>query len=347
MNNATLQIKFKQRLNKLASNDYDNIECWQIIEVFNKAQISWCRRQLHGTNQFAEGDEQSKRRVDDLQILLNTVPLTGPDVPYDDKFGYFRADNFATIYDSNYLEYKRVETFGIQVWPGEEGEPMETEIVRIPIYQVHPGNQQATTIDPEGWNTENGDQFIFIENINDYPADNIPAPFTDAEFDENGYGPVIGYEDVSNTIEGTGSSGTAPVLAPNASKERCCKDPRTMTVYLSEVANTDVLLRDPLKNPDFEWGETFCTLQHNQVRIWRKDFFIIDPKLIYYRKPIRIEIEGCVDPYTGIQSGTDIECEFKDDITELIIDEAISIMAGDISDVNTYQRGDNMSEKNN
>ena len=52
MTNATLQIKFKQRLNKIASNDYDNIECWQIIEAFNKAQISWCRRQLHGTNQF-------------------------------------------------------------------------------------------------------------------------------------------------------------------------------------------------------------------------------------------------------------------------------------------------------
>ena len=39
MNNTTLQIKFKQRLNKLASNDYDNIQCWQIVEVFNKAVL--------------------------------------------------------------------------------------------------------------------------------------------------------------------------------------------------------------------------------------------------------------------------------------------------------------------
>jgi len=30
-----------------------------------------------------------------------------------------------------------------------------------------------------------------------------------------------------------------------------------------------------------------------------------------------------------------------------MIDEAVSILAGDISDVNTYQRGDNMAEKNN
>ena len=77
MNNTTLQIKFKQRLNKLASNDYDNIECWQIVEAFNKAQVEWCRRQLHGNNMYKEGDEASKRRVDDLQPLLESVVLTG------------------------------------------------------------------------------------------------------------------------------------------------------------------------------------------------------------------------------------------------------------------------------
>ena len=76
MNNNTLQLKIKQRLNKLDSNDYDNIEKWQIVEAFNKAQKDWCRRQLHGTNQKSEGDEQSIRRIDDLQILLiNLVHL--------------------------------------------------------------------------------------------------------------------------------------------------------------------------------------------------------------------------------------------------------------------------------
>ena len=345
MNNSTLQIKFKQRLNKLASNDFDNIQCWQIIEVFNKAQISWCRRQLHGTNQFGEGDEQSKKRVDDLQILLKTLPLTGVDIPYDDKFGYFQANNFATIYNTDYLEYKRVEAFGIQVWPGMEGEPAETELIRIPIYQIHGSAAVYIGNDPEGWNEENANIGNYIANINDYQV--VPAPFIGLEFDENGYGPITGYEETTSIIEGTGTNPTAPVLAPNADKERCCKDPRTMTVYLSEVANVDVILRDPLKNPDFEWCETLCTLQTNEIRIWRKDFFIIDPKLIYYRKPRRIEIAGCVDPYTSVQTAVDVECEFKDDIVELMIDEAVSILAGDISDVNTYQRGDNMAEKNN
>ena len=77
MNNSILQLKLKQRLNKLASNDYDNLEAWQIIEAFNKAQIEWVRRQLHAGNVYREGDEGSKRRIDDLQLLLLQIPLLG------------------------------------------------------------------------------------------------------------------------------------------------------------------------------------------------------------------------------------------------------------------------------
>lgn len=233
MNNTTLQIKFKQRLNKLASNDYDNIECWQIIEAFNKAQIEWCRRQLHGNNMYKEGDEASKRRVDDLQPLLNKTTLTGP--VHDT---YFEGSNFPV----NYLEFKRVST--------------------------------------------------------------------------------------------------------NA-KSECCPDERSMTVYLAEEANVDLIMRDPLKRPDFEWGETFCTMADNKVKIYRRDFDVENPTLTYYRKPINIEIQDCVDPYTGVASVADVICEFKDDITEIIIDEAVSIIAGDIDSVNQYVRGSQQAEKNN
>ena len=73
MTNDLIQIKLRQRLNKLSSNDFDNLECWQIIEAFNKAQLQWCRRQLHGMNQYKEGDEGSQRRIDDLSLLLTKV----------------------------------------------------------------------------------------------------------------------------------------------------------------------------------------------------------------------------------------------------------------------------------
>ena len=157
MDNNTLLIKLKQRLNKLDSQDYDNIECWQFVEAFNKVQVDWCRRNLHGGNMYKEGDELSKRRIDDLQPLLRELSLTG--VVTDQ---YFETNNFPI---STYLEYKRVST-------------------------------DATS--------------------------------------------------------------------------ECCPDPRSMTVYLAEEANVSLLLRDPLKDPNFEWGETFCTMLGNKIRIYRK-----------------------------------------------------------------------------
>jgi len=235
MNNSTLRIKLKQRLNKLASNDFDNIENWQILEAFNKAQVEWVRRQLHGNNLYKEGDESSKRRIDDLQILLTELPLTGVE---EDR--YFETNNFPV---DTYLEYKRVS------------------------------------------------------------AD-----------------------------------------ATNA----CCTDPRSMTVYLAEEANVELILRDPLKNPNFEWGETFCTILGNKIRIYRQeDFSITNPVLTFYRQPVYVEFAGVNNPYTGVASPADVECEFKDDIVEVIIDETAAIIAGDIDNFNQYQREQQAAERNN
>ena len=379
MNNSTLQLKFKQRLNKIASNDYDNIECWQIVETFNKAQISWCRRQLHGTNQYREGDEASKRRIDDLQILLTTVELTGVDTPYDEKYGYFQSDNFNLIYNpslgGDYLEYKRLEVKAVQALEYVPEIPPEYETIEYGSYMYwarcpsdnmnnpcstnpwkHYCNYWVQTNDPEAWNEStlqldpNDPLFgAFISTEEDLPTYMIEECLEEEgnQIFNNGYGPFAAEDSEDVLIPGTGVPAVEAALAPGASKEKCCKEPRTMTVYLSEVANTDIILRDPLKDPDFEWGETICTFQDNEVRIWRKDFFILRADLIYYRKPRFIQIEGCVDPYTSQQATEDIECEFKDDIVELMIDEAISILAGDISDPNQFQRGDSLSEKNN
>jgi len=245
MNNTTLQLKFRQRLNKIASNDYDNIECWQIVEAFNKAQVEWCRRQLHGNNMYKEGDEMSKRRIDDLQILLRDLGLVFQVQPT-----YVESTNFP----DDYMEFKRVTT------------------------------EAATKCCP-------------TETI--------------------------------TKLSGTVEKG------------------RDMTVYLAEEANVDLIMRDPLKRPDFEWGETYCTIQGNRIRIYKRDFDIVNPLLTYYRQPRNIQIEGCVDPYTLVQSPADVECEFKDDIVELIIDEAVSVIAGDINDVNQFVRGSANAEKNN
>ena len=232
MNNSVITVKIKQRINKLDSQDYDNIECWQIVESFNKAQVEWVRRQLHGINPVREGDEQSTRRKDDLQALLvtNTLSLV------NNKF-YFRAD-----IPQNYLQWKRVDVFA---------------------------------------------------------------------------------------------------------KKDCC-DKRRMTVYLAEEGNLNQLLRDANKRPDFNWAETFATLKGNKVNIYTDgDFEIQTADLVYYRQPVKIQIQGCVDPYTGVASTTEVECEFKDDIIEVIIDEAVAILAGDIESGNQFSRGTETAERNN
>jgi hypothetical protein len=100
MLNSTLQLKIKQRLNKLDSQDYENLECWQIIEAFNKAQIEWVRRQIMGRNMSQEGAEQTVRKVDDLQNLLTPV--------------LFTSINAGTYYEteplpSNYLEFHKID----------------------------------------------------------------------------------------------------------------------------------------------------------------------------------------------------------------------------------------------
>ena len=233
MNNQTLQIKLKQRLNKLASNDYDNIECWQIVEAFNKAQVEWVRRQLHGNNMFREGDEMSKRRIDDLQILLEEVNLPGT-----------QLDNFfeSTAIPANYMEFKRISAF-------------------------------ATS--------------------------------------------------------------------------ECCPEPRSMTVYLAEEANVDLLMRDPLKRPDYEWGETYCTWLGNDIRVYRRDFNITTVNLTYYRQPTLIEIAGCQNPYDGSPTIVDVESDFKDDIMEVLLDETAAVIAGDIENFNQYQTNQQDAERNN
>jgi len=235
MLNSAILIKVKQRLNKLASNDYDNIESWQIIEAFDKGQVDWCRRNLHGLNIVKEGDEQSTRRIDDLQVLLTKLNLT-----MANKQTYYESTNFPA---KEYLQWKRVSA--------------------------------GATSD-------------------------------------------------------------------------CCPNPKPMVIYLAEEANVDELLRDFNKKPSFEWGETFATLSNNNLKIYTNGLFTpTDVTLYFYRQPRKIEIAGIQDPYTGLTPAVDVISEFKDDLVELFIDEAVKILAGDIESMNQYNRMSQTTEQNN
>ena len=60
--------------------------------------------------------------------------------------------------------------------------------------------------------------------------------------------------------------------------------------------------------------------------------------IINYRKPRAVQILNCIDPANGLAFKANQTCELKDDIVEIIIDDAVSILAGDMDSTMQYQR---------
>ena len=105
MDNNLLRIKIYERLNKLASFDYDNIECWQIVEAFNKAQLDWIRRQIHINPNHTDSDESSKMQIDDVQNILLTA-----DILANKQDRYYETE----LLPDDYLYFKRVSIKGVK-----------------------------------------------------------------------------------------------------------------------------------------------------------------------------------------------------------------------------------------
>ena len=121
MNNTLIQLKIKERLNKLDSEDYENFECWQIQEAVNKAQLEWTRRQLYALNSRRQGEEQSSGLVDDLQRLIIHESLD-----MIDKGIFYQSE-----LPANYLHYVRTDVFAQQECCPER---------RMTVYEVEESN---------------------------------------------------------------------------------------------------------------------------------------------------------------------------------------------------------------
>lgn len=237
MNNQTVLLKVKERLNKLDSNDYKNLQAWQIVEAFNKAQLDWCRRNLHGTNILHEGDEQSISRIDDFEKLI-TSPKS---LSFIDKGIYYEST--VGSWPDNYLRYKRID----------------------------------------------------LMVIND-----------------------------------------------------CCSEPKLMNTYLGEAANVNIYLKDENMKPNYAWGETFAIISNDKINIYHDNQFLIkEASLVYYKKPLPIQIIGVVDLQTKLDSTIEVICEFRDDIAEVLVAECASILAGDIENQLQMERESRDVENNN
>lgn len=129
-------------------------------------------------------------------------------------------------------------------------------------------------------------------------------------------------------------------------KTKECTKGKSITVRFIEEGNVNTWLSDWSKKPSFEWAETFNTVLSNKCRIYTGgDFEIMESVITYYRQPKDISIEGCEDIF-GKKHGN-INPEFADDIVELIIDETVTILAGDIESLNVMQISEKRKENNN
>lgn len=123
-------------------------------------------------------------------------------------------------------------------------------------------------------------------------------------------------------------------LSPNVKKGDCERDIKSSFI---EEANVDEFLQDFNSRPSFDFEETFHTEESGYFNIYHNnDFEISKIMLIFYRKPKFIDLHN-----------KDYILEFKDDTCELIIDEAVKLIAGDIENSSQYQIAEKRIENNN
>jgi len=123
-------------------------------------------------------------------------------------------------------------------------------------------------------------------------------------------------------------------LTPYVSKGDC----KSVLIrsHLKEEANVDDLLPS---YPSFEFEETFHTLIGNRAHVYHNKEFTVDKvELTYYRKPVFYE-------FRPAKLATVVE--FKDDICDMLVDEASKIIASDIESLNAKALTESRVESNN
>ena len=115
-------------------------------------------------------------------------------------------------------------------------------------------------------------------------------------------------------------------LTPVVTKGQC-QSVRIKSTFV-ENANTDDLLQDWTFAPSFDFEQTFHIMASNKFRTYHNGEFEIEHILLsYYKDPKYISCEN---------KDFDIPWEWKDGVAELIIDEAIKLLSGNIEAQNAF-----------
>lgn len=114
-------------------------------------------------------------------------------------------------------------------------------------------------------------------------------------------------------------------------KSENCQLP--LTSYLKEEANVNILRHIP----SFKFEETFHTMSTNKIKVYHFEKFQVEKvELVYYRLPKKYDFKKL-----------DQVIEFKDDVCEILVDEACRILASDIESLNQKALAQERAEFNN
>lgn len=103
-----------------------------------------------------------------------------------------------------------------------------------------------------------------------------------------------------------------------ANQKKCKK--RVINLYQVRSISVRKLMTDDNSNPSFDFEESFYTIENDKIKVYKKDFSIVNLSFGYYKEPKNIEIEGGVRPDNTPMSN--INPELADIFVDQIISEA-------------------------
>lgn len=117
-----------------------------------------------------------------------------------------------------------------------------------------------------------------------------------------------------------------------------CTNVRIKSTFV-ENANIDDLLQDWTFAPSFDFEQAFHIMASNKFRVYHNGDFKIDEVLLsYYTNPKYISCE---------KKDFDTPWQWKDDVAEVVIDEAIKLLSGNIEAQNAFALAKARVEENN
>lgn len=95
------------------------------------------------------------------------------------------------------------------------------------------------------------------------------------------------------------------------------------TIYAREVKNQNLSLLyfDDFQSPDFNFEWTFCSIQGDTIRIYKKDFDVLKLNVEYYQVIPDIDISGYIN--IDNQPSTNIPIDLSDQYVDQIINLAV------------------------